>query len=243
MQSSAYWPERTHLLGQDRDQNRKHKPASQLQGGPQIIMKPYTPVENYEQAINAHYGKPALDAKILAALVAAGAGLGPLTRESLGDFDEFHYGGVKETRALARLARLPPGHHLLDVGCGLGGPARTLAAEFGCTLIGLDLSEDFCQAAEMLTLRLGLGGQVSFRQGNALHIPFDDATFDLVWMQHVAMNVPDKHRLFQQLNRVLKPGGTLAFHTVLAGQVAPIHYPVIWAPVPTARIWPLSSGS
>ncbi len=192
-------------------------------------MKPFKPVVDYEKMINTHYGKPGLDASILAALNAVDKDLGILTRECLGGFDEFHYGGVKGTRSLARLAGLQPGTYVLDVGCGLGGPARTLAAEFGCTVIGLDLSEDFCLAAEMLTLRLGLSGQVSFRQGNALDLPFDDASFDMVWMQHVAMNVPDKHRLFEQAGRVLKPAGSLAIHTVLAGAIEPIHYPLIWA--------------
>lgn len=192
-------------------------------------MKPLRPVEDYEEMINSHYGKPGLDASILIALHAADKDLGMLTRKCLGGFDEFHYGGVEGTRSLAQLADLQPGTNVLDVGCGLGGPARTLAAEFGCTVIGLDLTQDFCLAAEMLTLRLGLGSQVSFRQGNALKLPFDDATFDVVWMQHVAMNVPDKFHLFKQASRVLKPGGTLALHTILTGAVGPIHYPVVWA--------------
>ncbi len=192
-------------------------------------MKPFKPVEDYEETINTHYGKPGLDARILAALYAAGRDLGSLTREHMRGFDEFHFGGVEGTRSLARLAGLQAGTHVLDAGCGLGGPARTLAAEFGCTVIGLDLTKDFCLAAEMLTLRLGLSGKVSFRRGNVLELPFDDATFDVVWLQHVAMNVPDKLRLFEQAGRVLKPGGTLALLTVLACAVEPIHYPVIWA--------------
>lgn len=184
---------------------------------------------SYEEALNAHYGRANLDEKLMAALQKAGKDINALTREDLQSFDQNHVGGNASTRALAQLADLQEGDEVLDIGCGLGGAARTLAAEFGCTVVGLEITEAFCQAAEMFTLRVGMSDQVSFRQGNALALPFDDETFDVAWMQHIAMNIPDKHTLFQEASRVLKPGGRLALHTILAGEVQSIHYPVVWS--------------
>lgn len=195
-------------------------------------MNKQTELTSYAEEINTHYGRSNLDEKILAALQEAGKDVDSLTRDDLQPFDQFHIGGVEGTRALARLAGLQEGYHVLDIGSGLGGPARTLAAEFGCTVTGLEITEVYCQAAEMLTLRVGLSSRVSFRQGNALDLPFNDGMFDVVWMQHVAMNIPDKNALFKEASRVLKPGGTLALHTILAGEVQPIHYPVFWAADP-----------
>ena len=184
---------------------------------------------NYEKAINDHYGRPKLGEKLLTALQNAGKDINALTREDIQSFDQNHIGGNASTRALAQLADIQEGDYVLDIGCGLGGAARTLAAEFGCTVVGLEITEAFCQAAEMFTLQVGMSDQVSFRQGNALALPFDDETFDVAWMQHIAMNIPDKHTLFQEASRVLKPGGRLALHTILAGEVQSIHYPVVWS--------------
>src|SRR5713101_4547194 len=108
------------------------------------------------RAINQHYGQAELSAKLLAALREAGKDLEALTRDDLASFDEQHDGGREATRELARLAELREGMHVLDVGSGLGGPARTLAAEWGCRVTGLDLTEEFCHGATMLTARVGL---------------------------------------------------------------------------------------
>lgn len=195
-------------------------------------MNPQFPTNHYEEALNAHYGRAKLDETLLAALQNAGKDINALTIEDIQSFDQNHIGGNASTRTLAQLAGIQEGNHVLDIGCGLGGAARTLAAEFGCTVVGLEITEAFCRAAEMLTLRVGMSSQVSIRQGNALALPFDDETFDVAWMQHLAMNIPDKYTLFREASRVLKPGGTLALHTILAGEVAPIHYPVVWSADP-----------
>lgn len=195
-------------------------------------MNKQTGFQKYAESIDSHYGQSNLDEKILAALQDAGKDVDSLTINDLQTFDQIHIGGVEGTRVLAQLVGLQEGNHVLDIGCGLGGPARTLATEFGCTVTGLEITEAFYQAAEMLTLRVGLSSQVSFRLGNALNLPFNDGMFDVVWMQHVAMNIPDKNALFTETSRVLKPGGTLALHTILAGEVLPIHYPVVWAADP-----------
>jgi SAM-dependent methyltransferase len=184
---------------------------------------------DYAQAINQHYGQAELSAKILAALREAGKDLEALTRDDLASFDEQHDGGRETTRELARLAGLREGMHVLDVGSGLRGPARTLAVEFGCQVTGLDLSEAFCQAATMLTARVGLQERTAFRHGSALDLPFEEATFDAVWTQGVLRNLGDKSRFFAEASRVLRPGGRLAFQASLAGPVPGVYYPTLWA--------------
>ena len=184
------------------------------------------------ESINRYYGQPDLSANILAALQRAGKDLNALTRNDLAPFEEFHLRGRAATMELANLAGLSEGMAVLDVGSGIGGPARTLAAEFGCQVTGLDLTEEYCRAAEMLTGRVGLSDKVTIRQGDALDMPFDDEAFDLVWMQHMAMNIEDKERLFGEIRRVLRPGERLALYEIFAGSITPLHFPVPWASDP-----------
>jgi SAM-dependent methyltransferase len=122
---------------------------------------------------------------------------------------------------------------VLDVGGGLGGPARTLARELGCRVTVLDLTEAYCRMGEELTRRTGLAGQVEFRHGTALQMPFADAAFDVVWTQHSSMNVEDKERLYREIQRVARPGGRLAIHEIMAGAASPVHFPVPWAGDPS----------
>lgn len=188
--------------------------------------------DTYDTAINQHYGQEDLGANILAALRRAGKNIDALTRDDLARFDEFHTGGRDATRTLAQFAGLRDGMHVLDIGSGVGGPARTLAAECGCRVTGIDLTEAFCRAAEMLTERVGLSHRVTFRPGSALDLPFDEASFDVVWTQNVLMNVADKGRLCREAYRVLRPGGKLVIAALMAGSVAGIHLPVFWASDP-----------
>jgi SAM-dependent methyltransferase len=186
-------------------------------------------MSDYAHAINQLYGHAELSAKLLTALREAGKDLDALTRDDLASFDELHDGGRETTRELARLAGLREGMHVLDVGSGLGGPARTLAVEYGCRVTGLDLTEEFCQAATMLTARVGLQERTAFRHGSALDLPFEEATFNVVWTQGVLMNLSDKARFFAEAARVLQPGGRLAFQASLAGPVPGVYYPTLWA--------------
>lgn len=180
-------------------------------------------------AIEAHYGHGDLETALLSALVAAGKDPDQLRPEDLAPVDEFHIGGRKATQELARKLVLTPQMQVLDLGCGIGGASRHLARAYGCRVTGLDLSQEYCRAAEMLTRRLGLGGSVGFRQGNALHMPFADGSFDLVWTQHASMNIADKAGLYREILRVLRPGGHLALYDVLAGPGGDVHFPVPWA--------------
>jgi sarcosine/dimethylglycine N-methyltransferase len=182
-----------------------------------------------EQQVSRHYAGTNLTARILDRLRQAGKNLEALTRDDLASFDEFHTGGRESTRELARLAGLEPGMHVLDVGSGVGGPARTLAAEFGVRVTGLDLTEQFCRAAEILTARVGLADRVAFRHGDALAMPFESGRFDVVWSQNTIMNIADKARLFTQIHRVLRPGGVFALEAVMAGPAGEAHLPTFWA--------------
>jgi len=181
------------------------------------------------QGIAAHWGRKHLAERILAALAAAGKDLDALTIDELAASDQFHGGGKATTVRLARLVAPSPGTRVLDVGGGIGGPARTLAVEFGCRVTTIDLTPSYVDAAQMLTARLRLTDHVSHRVGDALALPFDEGTFDLVWTQNSGMNIADKERLYAGLHRVLRAGGRLAIQEPMAGPVQPVIFPVMWA--------------
>ena len=183
-------------------------------------------------AVQTHYGRPDVGSVILAALEKAGKALDQLTPEDLAPVDEFHIRGRAATLELARAAGLDANKHVLDVGSGIGGTSRCLAMEFGCRVTGIDLTDEYCRAAEMLSSKVGLADLVDYRQGDATNLPFEDGAFDVVWTEHVAMNIPDKTRLYGEMHRVLKPGGTLAIYDVLAGPSEAVLFPVPWARTP-----------
>lgn len=181
------------------------------------------------QAVSAHYEVGDLGERILAALRAAGKDLEHLAPGDLAPLDAFHIRGRDATRELAALVQLDASHQVLDVGCGIGGSARHLATEYGCRICGIDLTEEYCRVAAMLSDRCGLSAQTSFRAASALELPFADASFDIAWTEHVQMNIADKARFYGEILRVLKPGGKLLFHDVFQGPGGEPHIPVPWA--------------
>lgn len=184
------------------------------------------------EAIKTHHGRPGLAEVILAALEEAGADVQNLSLEVLAPIDEFHIRGRAATLELAQAAGLRSTMRVLDIGSGIGGTARCLAKEFGCRVTGIDLTDEYCQVASMLTEKVGLDELIDYRQGDATNLPFADNEFDVVWTEHVAMNIPDKRRFYSEMNQVLKPGGTLAIYDVLAGPSGPVLFPVPWARTP-----------
>src|SRR6266851_10406184 len=181
------------------------------------------------KAIDAYWSRAGIGQAILDALAALGKDLDALTVDDLAPLDQFHGGGKPATLRLARLAALKPGMHVLDVGGGFGGPARTLAAEFGCRVTVLDPTEPFIQAGQALTERLGLQDAVQFFLGSGLEMPFADEHFDVVWTQNASMNIPDKARLVAEQRRVLRHGGRLVFQEIFAGPCGDLLCPVPWA--------------
>jgi SAM-dependent methyltransferase len=184
--------------------------------------------------LNAHYGRPDLLRGILEGLRAAGKDPETLAPDDLAPVDEFHTRGRQATLELAELAAIERDERVLDVGGGLGGPARALARAFGCDVTVLELTEEYCHVGEDLTRRVGLTDRVRFRHGDALAMPFDAGAFDVVWTQHSSMNVEDKERLYREAHRVLRPAGRLALYEIMAGPRSPIHFPVPWARDPGA---------
>jgi SAM-dependent methyltransferase len=181
------------------------------------------------RAANEYWGREGLAQAILDALVTSGKDLDALTIDDLATLDQFHGGGKAATQRLARLAELEPGTKVLDVGGGIGGPARTLVVEFGCQVTLVDPTESYVQTSETLTERLGLADRLTHRIGSALDLPFEDGSFDVVWTQNSGMNIEDKERLYAELYRVLRPDGRLAIQEPMAGPVQPIIFPVMWA--------------
>tara|TARA_B100000686_G_C16740129_1_gene946068 strand:+ start:567 stop:1382 length:816 start_codon:yes stop_codon:yes gene_type:complete len=179
-----------------------------------------------------HYTRGDLAAKILTALAEDGKDLDKLTVNDLAPYDEFHIRGRKATVELARWANLTDSARVLDVGCGLGGPSRYLAATSGCEIIGLDLTHEYVETATMFAERLGLARQVSYRQGDALALPFDAGSFDVAWSQHAAMNIGDKRGLYGEIFRILRPGGKVALYDVCNGPGEDLLFPVPWASDP-----------
>lgn len=179
-------------------------------------------------AATDHYGRIDL-AALQAALDTARARGVALALEDVAALDQLHIGGLDATRSLAQAAELRPGMRVLDVGGGLGGPARLLAREFDVTVEVLDITHPLCEGGRLLSESLGLADRVTFQPGDALAMPYPSATFDAAWTQHSGMHVADKATLYAEIRRILRPGGTLALHEVVAGAVSPPHYPVPWA--------------
>jgi SAM-dependent methyltransferase len=190
------------------------------------------------ETIEHHYGRGDVGASILAALAAAGKDLGRLTPADLAPIDEFHTRGREATCELAGRIGIKPGARVLDAGSGVGGPSRYLAAEFGCQVVGVDLSAEFCEVAAMLAERVGLAHLVEYRQGDIAALPLDDGEFDVVWTQHAAMNVPEKAAMYAEFRRVIRPGGILALYDVIAGPAGRAIFPQPWAREPTYSFLP-----
>lgn len=182
--------------------------------------------------IEGQYTIGRLGDSILEALRAEDHDLDHLDPEVLAPVEEFHTLGRIATKSLAAAADITTADRVLDVGCGIGGPARFLARTFGCPVTGVDLSAEFVEVARDLNRRVGLGDAIEVRRADALDLPFDDAGFDVVWTQHVTMNIADKRSLYREFARVLAPAGRFAFFDVVAGSDQPIHFPVPWADQP-----------
>ena len=182
-----------------------------------------------ESHITGHYSRGTLLARLAAALAEDGVDPARPGLEALAHYDQFHTRGLEATRELADPLEVEAAHHLLDVGSGIGGPARYIARRFGCRVSGIDLTSEFCEVARHLTALLGLAGQVRFEQGDALAMPFADASFEGAYSMNVSMNIADKGALYREVRRVLKPGGWLMLSEIARGPGPEPDYPMPWA--------------
>jgi len=179
--------------------------------------------------IVAHYATSGLLARLESALRSDGIDPAHPTIEALAPYDQFHGRGLEATEDIAALVAVRPTDHLLDVGSGLGGPARWLSTRFGCRITGIDLTPEFCAIAEHLTRLVGLDARVRFQVGDALSMPFADGMFAGAYSMFVAMNIEDKAQLYREIHRVLEPGGWLVLSQIVRGEPRAVMYPTPWA--------------
>jgi SAM-dependent methyltransferase len=178
--------------------------------------------------VREHYSSTDLTDRIKSALATFTREGQRLTVDQLAPLDQFHTRGILATAELATAAGLDASTHVLDLGCGVGGPARYLAATFGCRVTGVDLSPGFIDAARYLAVRCGLSDRVTFQVGDAGYLPFENAAFDTVFLQHVAMNIEDRAALYQEVHRILRTGGRFVSYDVVLRD-GDVVYPTPWA--------------
>lgn len=183
-------------------------------------------------AVQEHYTDKGLTEFLTSALIDAGFGEGPIPWKRLSQIDQFHFRGLDATQELAEAMGVEGGEKFLDVGSGFGGPARFLAGQYGCLVTGIDLTPDYIEIAKTLARKTKLEEQLTFIQGDALHLPFPEDSFDFAWTMHVGMNISDKESLYREIHRVVKPGGKLGIYDILrTASESPI-YPLPWAAHP-----------
>ena len=170
--------------------------------------------------IKTQYSTGASRQAIEQALVAAGKDLGHLRPADLALLEDFHTMGRIATTQLADLVQITPGNEVLDAGSGIGGTARYVAERSRCHVVAVDLTEEYCATARWLNQLVGLDDRISVRQADVTDLPFQDATFTLIFSQHVQMNVADKALLYQEARRVLADGGRLALWDIIAAGTA-----------------------
>jgi ubiquinone/menaquinone biosynthesis C-methylase UbiE len=181
--------------------------------------------------VASHYSENLELADVIAQnLQSVGKDQNKLTTADLAIVDEFHIRGRKATLELAAQMNLNTDSHVVDIGSGLGGPARTVAETYGCQVTGIDLTQAFCNAATAMSEWVGLGKRVSFKQGDATNLPFDNKKFDAAMTIHAAMNIAAKDKMYME---AVKPGGIFAVYDILQGEGGEVLYPVPWARDPS----------
>ncbi|MEN8133328.1 MAG: class I SAM-dependent methyltransferase [Pseudomonadota bacterium] len=186
-------------------------------------------MNNIESTVAQHYGDEGLLARILAGLKAAGADLNRLQPDDLAPVEEFHIGGRKATTHAVEKMSLSKDQHVLDIGCGIGGAARFIAVQTGCTVTGIDLTPEYVSIAKTLTEMTELDDRVNFEISSALAMPFKEATFDAAITLHAAMNIRERDALYYEIARLLKPGARFCIFDVMKKSDQKLAFPVPWA--------------
>lgn len=185
--------------------------------------------ETREKVVSEHYHVEDLTNRILGVLEQAGKQRNAITVADLAPVDEFHIGGREATEAIAARMGLRPGMRLLDVGSGIGGPARYFASAHDCKVSGIDLTPEYVRTATTLSKLVGLSEKVNFQEGSALKMPFGNKEFDGAYEFHAAMNIAEKRELFAEVRRVLKPHAIFAIYDVMLTGPGEMKFPVPWA--------------
>ncbi len=188
-----------------------------------------------DQNVQNHYsGKSsggAMAARILAALRLVNGSAAPVTPEALAPLDHFNARGVTATQELVALLEPQSGESILDIGCGIGGPARWIARRYGCCMTGVDITAAFCEAARELNAACHMTGQVMILEASATALPLPDASFDRAYSHGVVMSIADKTGFYREAFRVLKPSGRLVLLQHNAGSHGLPEFPLPWAAV------------
>jgi SAM-dependent methyltransferase len=191
-------------------------------------------VADVQSAVNNdNNADPGLGERIIAALESAEIPPERWTPDILGPADQIHGGGLLQTRLHADLTNISGDMHLLDIGCGIGGPARFFATKYGCRVTGIDLTPEYIEVARTLTDKVGLSNRVEFNCGDATDLPYKDEAFDMAWALNVTMNIEDRARFYAGVYRVLKPGGLFAASELGQGPNGVPYYPLPWARDPS----------
>jgi ubiquinone/menaquinone biosynthesis C-methylase UbiE len=178
--------------------------------------------------IENQYELSGLFEDILKRLKEQGIDLSTVSRSNIAGVDEFHIRGAEVSKELVAEFDLRD-LKVLDVGCGLGGPCRMLADEFNCQVFGIDISHEFIRTAQKLSKLLSLDGKIEFVRGDALNLPFEDGSFNVVWTQHVQMNIENKLKFYSEINRVLDKNGVFIYYDIFKKDNEDVNYPVPWA--------------
>ncbi|HEY5738096.1 MAG TPA: class I SAM-dependent methyltransferase [Gammaproteobacteria bacterium] len=184
--------------------------------------------------VSTHYGSGGdLADRIAGSLRSQGRDLADLQPSDLSYIDEFHLLGRRATLRLAAQLQLTAHSRVVDIGSGLGGAARTLAAEYGCHVTGIDLTPAYCEVAGVMSNWVGLAARTSFQLGDATRMPFAGQQFDAAISLHAAMNIAARDRLYDEARRVLVPGSRFAVFDILQGEGGEALYPAPWAREPS----------
>jgi SAM-dependent methyltransferase len=189
-------------------------------------------MHDIEAGVAKHYSSYDVLARIRTGLAEMGHDPDRIAPEVLKPVDEFHIGGAEATAALLEKLNIRADMEVLDIGSGIGGPARMIAVRYGCRVTGVDLTPHFVEAARALSGMCGMADRVRFEVGSAVALPLRAASFDLALLLHVGMNVPDKSALFREARRVLRDGGTFAVYEVMRTGEGKLAFPVPWAETP-----------
>ena len=185
-----------------------------------------------EKLVATHYTHGGLLRAIGDGIAKLGKTIASVTIEDLGPVDEFHIGGRVATQSFLDQLDIRAGHHVLDVGCGLGGGSRFAAHTYGCRITGVDLTREYVETGNVLCTWVGLSDQITLQVGNATALPHPNGVFDRAYMLHVGMNIADKDLLASELHRVVRPGAKVGIYDVMRVSDGDLAFPVPWATEP-----------